>query len=195
MRPRVGFGFLAFSSPDLCLCTSVSVYHRRSFGLSLNSNTNLLFGLFQQTVIQRSITSSWKHSNQSEVNTKYFYNLDNRYCGFLYFKQTPPPSPSHAGSCREGWVSFKSGCYLLSDNLITWSQAEKQCQTHEAHLLVPNDEEELVRPHHSRRGHTVQSLRLKGPIFDPFSELYFHLRLRWNSHAQFIILYSIKQLI
>lgn len=47
------------------------------------------------------------------------------------------------GGCTEGWVSFNGRCYLLSDDIITWSQAEKKCQTHGAHLLVPNNQEEL----------------------------------------------------
>ncbi|XP_059193146.1 asialoglycoprotein receptor-like 1 isoform X2 [Centropristis striata] len=47
------------------------------------------------------------------------------------------------GTCREGWVSFQSNCYLISTTSLTWSSAEKQCQTHGGHLLVFNSVEEL----------------------------------------------------
>uniref|UniRef100_A0A3Q3WA92 C-type lectin domain-containing protein n=1 Tax=Mola mola TaxID=94237 RepID=A0A3Q3WA92_MOLML len=48
-------------------------------------------------------------------------------------------------SCREGWVSFQSSCYLLSTSTSTWSGAEEACQRLGAHLLVVNSLEELVR--------------------------------------------------
>ncbi|XP_038560294.1 C-type lectin domain family 4 member E-like [Micropterus salmoides] len=47
------------------------------------------------------------------------------------------------GTCREGWVSFQSSCYLLSTTAVTWHKAEEQCRTHGAHLVVLNNVEEL----------------------------------------------------
>ncbi|KAI3372334.1 hypothetical protein L3Q82_022826 [Scortum barcoo] len=47
------------------------------------------------------------------------------------------------GMCRDGWVSFQGSCYLLSTTTVTWSTAEKQCQTHGGHLVVLNSAEEL----------------------------------------------------
>ncbi|XP_051279115.1 asialoglycoprotein receptor-like 1 [Dicentrarchus labrax] len=47
------------------------------------------------------------------------------------------------GTCREGWSSFQRSCYLLSNDLFTWSKAEEQCRTHGGHLLVLNTVEEL----------------------------------------------------
>ncbi|XP_029999969.1 C-type lectin domain family 4 member E-like [Sphaeramia orbicularis] len=45
--------------------------------------------------------------------------------------------------CREGWSSFQNSCYLLSNAVLTWKQAETQCQTLGGHLLVLNDVHEL----------------------------------------------------
>ncbi|XP_041643407.1 asialoglycoprotein receptor-like 1 [Cheilinus undulatus] len=47
------------------------------------------------------------------------------------------------GTCREGWSSFKSGCYLLSTTFVTWHRADEQCKAHGSHLFVPNNVEEL----------------------------------------------------
>nr|XP_046242604.1 asialoglycoprotein receptor-like 1 [Scatophagus argus]XP_046242605.1 asialoglycoprotein receptor-like 1 [Scatophagus argus] len=47
------------------------------------------------------------------------------------------------GTCREGWVSFQTSCYLLSGNSATWSRSEEQCRSHGGHLLVLNTVEEL----------------------------------------------------
>ncbi|XP_028270168.1 hepatic lectin-like [Parambassis ranga] len=47
------------------------------------------------------------------------------------------------GTCRVGWVSFQSSCYLLSTSALTWSKAEDQCRAQGAHLLVLNNVEEL----------------------------------------------------
>uniref|UniRef100_UPI0037E9B767 asialoglycoprotein receptor-like 1 n=1 Tax=Semicossyphus pulcher TaxID=241346 RepID=UPI0037E9B767 len=47
------------------------------------------------------------------------------------------------GTCKEGWSSFQTGCYLLSTSAVTWSRAEEQCRTHGGHLVVLNTVEEL----------------------------------------------------
>ncbi|XP_071338322.1 asialoglycoprotein receptor-like 1 isoform X2 [Trachinotus anak] len=47
------------------------------------------------------------------------------------------------GTCRDGWISYQSSCYLLSTTAVPWSIAEEQCQTHSRHLLVLNNVEEL----------------------------------------------------
>ncbi|KAM9359960.1 perlucin-like protein [Symphorus nematophorus] len=47
------------------------------------------------------------------------------------------------GTCREGWISYERGCYLLSKAVLNWHQAEQQCITHGAHLLVFNTVAEL----------------------------------------------------
>ncbi|XP_054630225.1 C-type lectin domain family 4 member E-like isoform X1 [Dunckerocampus dactyliophorus] len=47
------------------------------------------------------------------------------------------------GTCKEGWVSFQSSCYLLSTTTATWSKAEEQCRSHGGHLVVLNGVEEL----------------------------------------------------
>ncbi|KAM7416346.1 hypothetical protein PAMA_018424 [Pampus argenteus] len=57
----------------------------------------------------------------------------------VYFEELIPVR----GTCREGWVSFQSSCYLLTTTAVTWSKAEEQCRTHGGHLLVLNGVEEL----------------------------------------------------
>ncbi|KAL6114611.1 uncharacterized protein ACO6RY_05335 [Pungitius sinensis] len=47
------------------------------------------------------------------------------------------------GTCREGWVSFRTSCYRLSSTAATWSKAEEQCRGQGGHLVVLNDVEEL----------------------------------------------------
>ncbi|XP_054467119.1 asialoglycoprotein receptor-like 1 isoform X2 [Anoplopoma fimbria] len=47
------------------------------------------------------------------------------------------------GTCRDGWVSFQTRCYLLSTTPVTWSKAEEQCRKHGGHLVVLNNVEEL----------------------------------------------------
>ncbi|XP_068558955.1 asialoglycoprotein receptor-like 1 isoform X1 [Cebidichthys violaceus] len=47
------------------------------------------------------------------------------------------------GTCREGWVSFQTSCYLLSTTTMTWSKAEEQCRKHRGHLVVLNNVAEL----------------------------------------------------
>ncbi|XP_056274570.1 asialoglycoprotein receptor-like 1 isoform X2 [Pseudoliparis swirei] len=47
------------------------------------------------------------------------------------------------GTCREGWVSFQTSCYVLTSTAMSWSKAEEQCQRHGGHLVVLNNVEEL----------------------------------------------------
>uniref|UniRef100_A0A673CHG6 Asialoglycoprotein receptor-like 1 n=1 Tax=Sphaeramia orbicularis TaxID=375764 RepID=A0A673CHG6_9TELE len=83
-------------------------------------------------------------SLQSEVNTEFFIIIkiivDSSFfklisCVLIFVKPD---------RCREGWSSFQNSCYLLSNAVLTWKQAETQCQTLGGHLLVLNDVHELV---------------------------------------------------
>ncbi|KAG7241398.1 hypothetical protein INR49_025598 [Caranx melampygus] len=47
------------------------------------------------------------------------------------------------GGCKDGWMSFKTSCYLLSHSTATWSKAEELCLAQGGHLLVLNNVEEL----------------------------------------------------
>ncbi|KAM8885530.1 C-type lectin domain family 4 member E-like [Spinachia spinachia] len=47
------------------------------------------------------------------------------------------------GTCREGWMSFQTGCYWLSTTAATWSKAEDRCREQGGHLVVLNNVEEL----------------------------------------------------
>uniref|UniRef100_A0A673CB07 Asialoglycoprotein receptor-like 1 n=1 Tax=Sphaeramia orbicularis TaxID=375764 RepID=A0A673CB07_9TELE len=83
--------------------------------------------------------SIWRRSLQSEVNTEFFIIIkiivDSSFfklisCVLIFVKPD---------RCREGWSSFQNSCYLLSNAVLTWKQAETQCQTLGGHLLVLND--------------------------------------------------------
>ncbi|XP_029019541.1 asialoglycoprotein receptor-like 1 [Betta splendens] len=47
------------------------------------------------------------------------------------------------GTCRAGWVSFQSSCYMWSNTSLSWSNAEAQCRKLSGHLVVLNNVEEL----------------------------------------------------
>lgn len=47
------------------------------------------------------------------------------------------------GGCKEGWMSYQTSCYWLSQRIATWSKAEEQCLVQGGHLLVLNNVEEL----------------------------------------------------
>ncbi|XP_022609147.1 C-type lectin domain family 4 member E-like isoform X2 [Seriola dumerili] len=47
------------------------------------------------------------------------------------------------GICKDGWMSFRESCYLLSTTVTTWIKAQSLCITQGGHLLVLNNVEEL----------------------------------------------------
>ncbi|XP_037836429.1 asialoglycoprotein receptor 2-like [Kryptolebias marmoratus] len=56
-----------------------------------------------------------------------------------YFWQQPanPNAP-----CPSGWTKFISSCYLISSVANAWDYAKENCESHEAHLVILNDEME-----------------------------------------------------
>uniref|UniRef100_A0A3B4T484 Asialoglycoprotein receptor-like 1 n=1 Tax=Seriola dumerili TaxID=41447 RepID=A0A3B4T484_SERDU len=48
------------------------------------------------------------------------------------------------GICKDGWMSFRESCYLLSTTVTTWIKAQSLCITQGGHLLVLNNVEELI---------------------------------------------------
>ncbi|GAA6083301.1 hepatic lectin-like [Tachysurus ichikawai] len=48
------------------------------------------------------------------------------------------------GSCEEDWVFYKNKCYYTSTQGRNWHDAEKDCNLRRGHLLVVNNQEEMV---------------------------------------------------
>ncbi|XP_048042804.1 asialoglycoprotein receptor 1 isoform X4 [Megalobrama amblycephala] len=44
-------------------------------------------------------------------------------------------------TCKSGWISYKSSCFLFSSNKLNWTQARDYCKTQDALLLKIQDDD------------------------------------------------------
>ncbi|XP_040197934.1 asialoglycoprotein receptor 1-like [Rana temporaria] len=56
-----------------------------------------------------------------------------------------PNSSSADPLCDWGWTHHGSSCYLLIKRVQSWSSAKKDCEDRKGHLVIINDEDEMVR--------------------------------------------------
>ncbi|ROL44412.1 Asialoglycoprotein receptor 1 [Anabarilius grahami] len=57
------------------------------------------------------------------------------------FKEQRSKNEDVPVTCKSGWISYKSSCFLFSSNALNWTQAQDYCKTQNALLLKIQDDD------------------------------------------------------